>query len=49
MRARRFRCVDERGAKDSYDGLLFVVDGAVIDEVDLEEDGDAAEVFLEGV
>ena len=49
MRARRFRCVDERGAKDSYDGVLIDDDDrAVIDAVDLEE-GDAAEVFLEGV
>lgn len=50
MRARRFRCVDDRGANDSYDGVLIddVVDGAVVDGVDLE-DGDAAGVFLEGV
>ena len=52
MRARRFRCVDERGANDSYDGVLIDDDddddGAVVDGVDLEE-GDAAVVFLEGV
>ena len=49
MRASRFRCVDDRGANDSYDGVLIVVDDdVIIDGVDLE-DGDAAEVFLEGV
>ena len=51
IRANRFRCVDDRGAKDSYDGLfiddddVMAVDGVVY----FEEEGGTADVFLEGV
>ena len=47
IRANRFRCVDDRGAKDSYDGFIIDDDVMAVDGVDFE--GGTADVFLEGV
>eukprot|EP00956_Cyclotella_meneghiniana_P001214 scaffold1350_cov56-Cyclotella_meneghiniana.AAC.27 len=49
IRANRFRCVDDRGAKDSYDGFIDDDDddAMAVDGVDFE--GGTADVFLEGV
>ena len=51
IRANRFRCVDDRGAKDSYDGFIDDDDDDVmaVDGVDFEEEGGTASVFFEGV
>ena len=49
IRANRFRCVDDRGAKDSYDGLFIDDDDVMAVDGVVDFEAGTADVFLEGV